>query len=606
MLRIWSRAALALLLAATLAGAATLDRRTWPGLIGDEATYVMQAQSLAWDFDLRYSRADFDRFLAQWGTKPDGLILQRGEGGALVYSKPVSYSLYLAPFLRLAPVRGPATANALLLVLTAIVAARVLERRIGPAAPLWVAAWIFASVAFASVFWVHSDLFLMGLAALALSLAYGSPEAAESRRRAVLRWLAVGVLLGIVATSRPFYASLLLPAALAVPPRWRKPGIAALLAGAALLAVSASLFNLAERESWTSYAGARRSFYSYTGFPEVDFPPEELDRQVAQRGSHAWIPWLHLDARQTAWNSLYFLAGRHVGVLPYYLPLLLGLLAFRPGEGRLALLVAVLAAVGAFFLMRPFNFWGGGGAIANRYFLPLYPAFWFLAARPAKAGWALLAAACAAPFLWPLWTHPRSYPLDPEGGYRYVSDVARAWLPYETTQSHLKPSGRDDFLHNGLWIKPLTNSVRADGDAARLLLAPDRTGEVLIGSPTPLSGVRLDAANGTVQWFLFHRPRAVHRMWWTDEPFYLYEIDLEAEGGGMAFTLTAQRPERAPPRPGALTPALSQGEREKNRGHGRIGKPTNNAASQLFTLSLWERAGVRARAGGLRPRSGRA
>jgi hypothetical protein len=542
MLRIWSRAVLGLLLAAALVGAATLDRRTWPGLIGDEATYLMQAQSLAWDFDLRYSRADYDRFLAQWGTKPDGLILQSGEGGTLVYSKPVSYSFFIAPFLRLAPVRGAAIANALLLVLAAVVAARVLGTRIGPAAPLWVAAWIFASVAFAYVFWVHSDLFLMCLSALALSLAYGAPEGEESRGRLVLRWLAVGVLLGIVATSRPFYASLLLPAVLAVPPRQRRIGIAALLAGAALLAASASLFNLAERESWTSYAGARRSFYSYTGFPEVDFPPEELQRQVAERGSHAWIPWIHRDIRQTAWNSLYFLAGRHVGVLPYYLPLFLGLLVFRPGEGRWALLLAVLAALAAFFLMRPFNFWGGGGAIANRYFLPLYPAFWFLAARPAKARWAVLVAALAAPFLWPLWTHPRAWPLHPEGGFRYVSDVAREWLPYETTQSHLKPSGKDDFIHNGLWIKPLTNSVQAEGDGARIRLAPERTGEILIGSPTPLSGVRLDATSGTTQWFLFHRPRAVHRMWWTDEPFHLYQIDLDAEGGGLTFTLTAQRP----------------------------------------------------------------
>jgi hypothetical protein len=543
MRRTWNWAVLALLLAATLVGAVTLDRRTWPGLIGDEATYLMQAQSLAWDLDLRYSRADFDRFLAQWGTKPDGLILQSGDGGALVYSKPVSYSFFIAPFLRLAPVRGPAIANALLLVLAAVAAARVLERRIGPAAPLWVAAWIFASVAFAYVFWVHSDLFLMCLAALALSLAYGSPGGEESRGRLVLRWLAVGILLGIVATSRPFYASLLLPAALAVPARRRTIGIAALLAGAAILAASSSLFNLAERESWTSYAGARRSFYSYTGFPEVDFPPEELERQVTEQGSHAWIPWFHLDARQIGWNSLYFLAGRHVGVLPYYLPLLLGLLAFRPGQGRWALLLAVVAALAAFFVMRPFNFWGGGGAIANRYFLPLYPAFWFLAARPAKAWWALFAALLAAPFLWPLWMHPRTYPLAPAGGFRYVSDVARAGLPYETTQSHLKPSGKDDFIHNGLWIKPLANSIQAESDGARLRLAPGRPGEVLIGSPTPLSGVRLDATNGTVQWFLFHRPRAVHRMWWTEEPFYLYQVELEAERGGMTFTLTAQRPE---------------------------------------------------------------
>ena len=102
--RFGSWAVLGLLLAATLAGALTFDRRSWPGLVGDEATYLMQAQSLAWDFDVRYSRQDYDRFVAQWGAKPDGLILQSGDGGrTLVYAKPASYALWIAPFLRLSP-----------------------------------------------------------------------------------------------------------------------------------------------------------------------------------------------------------------------------------------------------------------------------------------------------------------------------------------------------------------------------------------------------------------------------------------------------------------------------------------------------------------------
>lgn len=555
MLRTGSWAVLCLLLAATLVGAATLDRRSWPELMGDEATYLMQAQSLAWDFDLRYSRADYDRFVAQWGRKPDGLILQSSDGGrALLYSKPVSYSFYIAPFLRLSPVRGALVANALLLVLAGIAAARTLERRIGPAAPLWVAAFLFASVAFAYVFWVHSDLFLLCLVALAFALAYGA-VAEEARGRAALRWAGVGILLGLVVMSRPFYAPLLLPAFLAVPARQRKVGLAALAAGAGAVALSATLFNLVERESWSSYsAGNRRSFYSYTGFPEVDLPPDGFEREIAARGTHSWTFRVNSDGRQAAWNSLYFLAGRHVGVLPYFLPLALCFLAFRRGEGRWALGLAVAASMALFFAMRPFNFYGGGGAIADRYFLPLYPALWFLAARPARAAWALLAAALAAPFLLPLWSAPRAFPIDPAGGYRYVSDFARRWLPYETTQSHLKPSGREDLVHNALWVKLLTNTLRPEEDGARLVLAAGREGQLLLGSPTPLSGVKLDLSpplpdriafgdvavagavprpgGGAVYDLRFAGPRAVHRMWWTDgAPWYLYQVRLSREGG---------------------------------------------------------------------------
>ena len=238
MQRFGSWAVLGLLLAATLAGALTFDRRSWPGLVGDEATYLMQAQSLAWDFDLRYSRRDYDRFVEQWGVKPDGLILQSGDGGrTLVYAKPAAYALWIAPFLRLSPTRGAAIANALLLALAAVLAARTLERRLGPAAPLWVAVWIFASVAFAYVFWAHADLFLMSLVAIALALAYGAPRAGEAagdarphgaalgrRRRSSSAWSS---------PRRPFYGTLLLPAALAVPAPRRRLGIAMLAAGAA-------------------------------------------------------------------------------------------------------------------------------------------------------------------------------------------------------------------------------------------------------------------------------------------------------------------------------------------------------------------------------------
>ena len=460
-------AALGLLLAATLAASATLDRRAWPSFVGDEATYLMQAQSLAWDFDLRYTPEDHDRFVAQWGRPPEGLILQSSDGGrTLVYGKPAAYPLFIAPFVRLSPTRGAAVANALLLALAAVLAARTLQRRIGDAAPLWVAAWVFASVAFAYVFWAHSDLFLMCLVAIALAFvdAKGSLPAA-------------GALLGIVILSRPLYAGLLLPVALAVPPEGRKK--AAL--GAAVLILVATLAGVATRGTWTSYGGDRRSFYSYTGFPAGD-TAASWEREIAERGTHSWVKeetfQMGFDPRQAGWNLGYYLVGRHVGILPYFLPLVLGFLAYRRGEGRWALVLAVLLAAASLFWLRPFNFYGGGGSMANRYFLPLYPALWFLAARPVRPVRGALAAVAvtvlAAPFLLPLWSAPRAFPLASEGGYRYVGDFARRWLPFETTQSHLKPSGHEDLLHNRLWVKLLTPSLRPEG--GRLLLAPGQPG----------------------------------------------------------------------------------------------------------------------------------
>src|SRR4029453_3713800 len=140
-------AVLLALLTALLSGALTFDKRSWPAFAGDEATYLMLGESLAWDFDIHYGRADYDRFVAHWQRPPEGLILQSSDDGRpLTYGKPALYSLALAPFLRLAPVRGAAIANALFLALAACVAARALRSTVEAAAPWLVACFVFASV----------------------------------------------------------------------------------------------------------------------------------------------------------------------------------------------------------------------------------------------------------------------------------------------------------------------------------------------------------------------------------------------------------------------------------------------------------------------------
>jgi hypothetical protein len=57
----------------------------------------------------------------------------------------------------------------------------------------------------------------------------------------------------------------------------------------------------------------------------------------------------------------------------------------------------------------------------------------------------------------------------------------------------------------------------------------------------------------------FAHPRAVHRMWWTDDPYYLYQLRLETpKGKSFTFTLRpiSKQSEGAPP-PKSLTPVPS-------------------------------------------------
>jgi Glycosyltransferase family 87 len=566
-------AVLGLLLLGTLIGALTLDRSKLP-LLGDEATYAMQAASLAWDFDLAYTRVDYDRFVHHWGMPPEGLILQSRPGSdRLVYGKPPLYAVVLAPFVHVAPVRGPVIANALLLAAASLLAAAALRRRIGAAAPLWVAAFVFASVAFAYVFWGDADLFLMAAVAAGFALVYWGDrrysgaeddmpqvyqgEDVQPARGFLFRWLGAGALLGIAVVFRPPYLALALPAVLAAwstVTRRRWAATAGLVLGlVATPLLSMGLQALAGGDP-TGYGGQRQGIYARESFPEVDFPAAQWSERVQKEGNASWI---QRDAVKPivdppvlgAWNLLYFLVGRNVGVLPYFLPLVLGFIAFQRDRGRWAILLAV-AVVALFFLfVRPFNF-HGGGPLGNRYFLPLYPALWFLAARPSRPVLALIVAALASPFLSSLWTHPTAYPIQEDGQPAHVTALAQRFLPYETTQA--SAPGQEVGVGGGLWVKLLNHNVWTTGRAGALRVAGASEARLLVGSPQPLDSLhfefndqapsRLIVGGEELRPFLLKpdgyvifeipllEPRAVHPLWWTPYNYHLYEIDFRLPG----------------------------------------------------------------------------
>ena len=544
--------ALAALLSILLVQAIRLDRTQRP-IVGDEATFAMQAESLAFDLDLRYTRADYDRFVGLWGRPPDGLILQSTDGGAtLTYGKPALYAFAIAPFVRLSPLQGAGIANVCFLALAAIAVARALRRSVGAAIPWWIVCWLFASVSFAYVFWEHAEIFLLAAVAVAYALVYGTEpdRAPASPARDLLRFALAGALLAAVAATRVFYLALLLPLWLATPAPRRGTRRAALVAGVLLLLLASGVGRLASGGDWSGYGGERRGFYPRTGYPEVDFPASAWPQMLEKLGNTAWtqegaIPW-NRSLRLWFWDGWYFVFGRNVGVLPYFLPLLLGLLAYRPDRGRWAIPFAVVAGMAGFMLVRPHNFYGGVGAIGDRYFLPFYPALWFLAARSGRVRSAVIVTALAALFVWPLWRHPELFPIGEDGRYAYVTAAAERLLPYETTLSHV-PGGQD-VGRDGLWLRLVNGAAGRDGDTP--WLRAGAWGEVLIGSPAPLSELRIDfrpalpvalevdggelraLASPPGEFVVaFTRPSARHPMWWTTDDYFLYRLRLRIPAG---------------------------------------------------------------------------
>jgi hypothetical protein len=583
-------AVLGLLLALLLLLVATFARESWPGPVGDETTYLMQAESLAWDGDLRFAAEDLSRFRERHGASPE-VILQSGDRGErIVYGKPFLYAVVLAPFVRLFGARGALLVNVLALAAAAVLAAMAAGRQ-GGAGPLWIAVVLFASVAFGHVFWIHPDLLLMASSASGLAIAHllgtGSDRKGGVDRRRALAWCAAGALLAIPGAWRPPYLLLLAPGAYLAArgmaatgdakqsrarrrdrrPRGRAPGIrlagvAAFLAGAVLVAAITVGGQLLVSGSWSPYAGERRGFSEIEGFPGIDFPAAEWSQRVASIGNTSWLEGEamapSLSPALAGWNVAYLFAGRTVGLVPYFLPAMVALLRRRWSGAAPIEIVAGIAIPLAFVLLRPWNFYGGAGALGNRYFLPAYPLFWFGAVGATRA---VLTAVLAAPFLVSLWDAPAAYPIARDDGFRYVSAAARRLLPVETTQRHVKAPGRADVVHGQLWVRFLDGRLVPVGDGAdRLALRVGRPAEIMVGrasrideltfevigdaavslrvtaggaeastaSPSSEGSVRgQPAAPGSLVLAL-ERATARHAMWWTEEPFWLYHLVLEA------------------------------------------------------------------------------
>ena len=538
----WQGAVLwALVLVLTMA-VAVFDPRDWPYAVGDEGVYSMQAQSLAFDFDRRYEASDYRRYLETTGKVPDPLILQSTDRGAtLVYAKPFFYSLYLAPFVRLAPERGPIVANLLLLIFAALLLECLLRRRIGADGPLVAALLLFFSVTFGHVFWVHADL--LYLAVTALGLCCLDPWL-EGVRPPPWRLAAGGALLAVAGAGRPFYlavvAAVLLAAAPTLRRSWGRRSAAIVLGSAVALLAGSAWFHSASGGAWSPYVGERQGFSSATGYPDIDFDREGWPELLAARGDASWVREDFLlpsfDGALLGHNVVYAFLGRSIGIVPYFLPLVLACACLRPGSRRRWLLVGLALGLAAFLVKSPHNFYGGAGAIANRWFLPLYPVCWFLVERPPPRRWLVVSSVVAAIFVAPLWRSAASFPvaIDPDTGsrqLRYVSRAAKRLLPVETSQIHLS-SAPADVQHGDLRVRLVGAGVRPHGQGG-IRYRPGTDGEMLIGSPVPLAGLTVDLVpvetnGGEAIRVVLERPRRIarHTYWYGAIPLNYYRLEL--------------------------------------------------------------------------------
>lgn len=461
-------------LVAGLAAAAVstdLPRLSGGRFWGDGATYYAMAASLAEDGDVRYEARDALRIRREYSFGPQGVFLKRASGGfaldrgagfpwirrvgpaepRLYYAKALVYPAVAAPFVSLLKTRGMLLVNALFLGLTLVLGYGELRRQASPASALALTVVLFlGTVTPVYLLWLTPEIFTLGLVTAGL--------VAGRRDRPGL----AAVLLGVAVYSKPSNLFLALP--LGVEPllrAWKaeaggRPWLRGLLEsarrGAILGAVALALFgvNAAVTGEMNYQGGERKTF-------DARYPLES--HGVTFDNSGFWMTTEHVgplvqgedegqqsdrtDPVRSAtelrasffWNLGYFWVGRFGGAVPYFFPAVLAVALFlftRPREGPGGLALAALLVSYLFYIwLIPANWYGGGGAIGNRYFLNLLPLVLFLVPRGRE--WLVVTGGAVAGvvFVAPILGAPVEHSLNPG---RHATYATFRIFPIELTE----------------------------------------------------------------------------------------------------------------------------------------------------------------------------
>lgn len=490
---------------------------------GDEGTYRAMAESVGRDGDLRFGPEDRARLESIEPPELQVVILQRAADGRISYSKPGLYALLAGPFQRFGGTPGLLVLNALLLAAALLLAFSWLCRRAPPGvAALTVVGFAGLSALPAYIAWSMSDALQAALSLAGLVLALGGLRPRTRGRPGRLdrlldtsRGPAVGgLLLGLLAFTR--YPNGLVAvtavAALLISRRPRSAGAVAAAALAAFVLVSGG--NLLATGAAVPYKAERASFDAATGYPAGEGSEAALGQFQAGRATHSLGVVPRGEPVVTLYSSLYFLIGRHTGLLVYFPAAALLVLAALRTRDRLAwwMLAGAVAGAGFYLVWMPRNYFGGEGFIGNRYFLAFYPLLLVAVDRlPGRRAWLGIGLWAAVVFASAVVSQETAGNLDPSSQGHAHRGLFRL-LPYESTASAI--DGRRDRYWSDEFLRFVDPWARV-GEWSFLLDAGDVAAEVMVASQRPHGAMRFvvhsDAPEILVE-FRDWRRRTVERL----------------------------------------------------------------------------------------------
>jgi hypothetical protein len=408
------------------------------GFFSDESTYFSIIQSLAFDGDLEYSRADIVRIREIFWVGPTGVFLTKRHDGRIYYAKSFIYPLAVAPFFRLFGTHGLLLANGLMIFFVLLMGFLLLRQHHPQEKSFFFTImYIFASITFIYIWWMTADLFnfFVNFAGLFFFFYYFKKPAWNSL---------AGLFFAAAIFSKPnniLHIGILF-LLLLYQKDWKKLIGMALIC---LLVLSGLLyFSYSQTGAFNFMGGERRTFYGNFPFERPDFT---FAGGFPMSSDNYWSRF-YLSPAIALLNLFYYIFGRFTGMIVYF-PSALFLFALfffqkkKPEDWFL--LAAISAATFFYILITPDNYFGGGGSLGNRYFFNIFPLFFFLGFRGRTFKFSLLPAFVAVFFLAPVYMDSLFHSASPR--FPGVNFPAK-FFPPEKTQFSTLPSNTNPRAFN--------------------------------------------------------------------------------------------------------------------------------------------------------------
>lgn len=422
-------------------------------LSADQQVYFAMTQSMAHDLDIEYTKKDLIRYYESFDSGPQGIFLKRvktDSGEKIYYAKSWAYSLFTAPFVRVFGYNGFLVFHALLLLLVLLAGFSYLSLWNRPVLSLiTVITFLFASIACVYYLWMTPDFFNLAVAFLVLFLwlykiKRREESPSENAKSGFHGFLLTGwsdclaaVLAGVATFSKPPNIVLMAPLVL-----WnlaRKKYLKSLLLTAVFLLTVGLFFgaNFLMTSDWNYQGGERKTFVGTFPLEKAHLSFDNLGFAMTSEG---YLEKFFLPLNFIFPNLFYYFFGRFTGVVWYFFPAVLALGLFALGRRRLQhwlILAALTGEILIYVILMPDNYGGGGGSLANRYFLCIYPFFFFLPAVAKTRKEIILSWAMAAVFISQILVSPFRSSADPA---THAKQFPFKLLPVEMTQVNNFPT----------------------------------------------------------------------------------------------------------------------------------------------------------------------